>query len=183
MSRVVGEARDVLPCARCKQDKPTSAFAIVTARGKKRYHSYCAECRNEYARDFRAEDVGESRRKANAYYAANAVHKREVARQWRAATGYARKDLLRKLYGITLEQYQELLAAQDGVCAICRQPPRGKRKFLVVDHDHETGQIRGLLCVTCNIGLGALRDRTDLLQAALVYLEQARILVIAERSP
>jgi hypothetical protein len=181
MSRIVGEAPAELPCARCKKIKLVAEFPVRLARGKPSYWSYCTRCANDYARDFRAKDVEESRRKANAYYAENAVHKREMARQWRTTTGYSRKELLRRLYGLTLEEYQVLLSKQHGVCAICSEPPRGKRRFLAVDHDHETGAVRGLLCTTCNVGLGALRDSPVLVQAALTYLEQGSILAVAER--
>ena len=75
---------------------------------------------------------------------------------------------LRRLYELTPEQYDELLAAQGGVCAICQEPPHGDR--LHVDHDHRTGRIRGLLCQLCNRALGALRDRPDLAEAAAAYL-------------
>lgn len=85
----------------------------------------------------------------------------------RCATHHrARKKALReaahgrsilKTYGITKEQYEELYAAQDGVCFIC-QRATGKTKKLAVDHDHKTGYVRGLLCSTCNKILGHLRD-------------------------
>ena len=172
MSRTVGEAPPELPCARCNKTKPVDEFPVRIARGKPRYWSYCIECQSGYARDFRAKNVTEFRRKANAYYQANAVHKRELARQWRSRTGHDRKQSLKSLYGLSLDEYQALLDAQGGVCAVCKNPPRGKRKFLAVDHDHDTGKIRGLLCITCNVGLGALRDSADLLRAALSYLER-----------
>lgn len=60
----------------------------------------------------------------------------------------SRKHWLRKAYGLTPEQYDDMLRAQGGVCAICKKPPKGNR--LHVDHCHETGRIRGLLCVSCN---------------------------------
>lgn len=184
MSRIVGEAPEELLCARCKIPKSTSEFPVVTARGKKRYSSYCTDCINGYARDFRSKDVAAFRQKANLYYQANAERKRELARRWRANAGVQRAYNLRSQYGISLDDYQVLLDKQQGVCAVCKKPPQGKRKFLAVDHDHQTGKIRGLLCTTCNVGLGALQDNPDLLRAALVYLEgDPRILVLAERAP
>lgn len=62
-----------------------------------------------------------------------------------------------KRYGMknaTLKRYNELLKAQDGVCALCSKPPNGRR--LSFDHNHKTGQIRGLLCTSCNYNLGIL---------------------------
>lgn len=62
-----------------------------------------------------------------------------------------------------------MLAAQGGRCAICRQEPG--RRALDVDHSHETGAVRGLLCELCNKGLGCFRDSLDALRRAVVYLE------------
>ena len=69
-----------------------------------------------------------------------------------------RKSHLKRKYGLTLEEYDAMLAAQGGVCAICRQP-RPEERTLHVDHDHATGAIRGLLCFTCNNALGDFRRR------------------------
>ena len=82
---------------------------------------------------------------------------------------YIRRDRLIRDYGITLEEYAMLFLEQDGVCAICLQPERRERN-LCVDHDHETGLVRGLLCNKCNKALGGFDDRVDLIEAALQYL-------------
>ena len=63
-----------------------------------------------------------------------------------------------------------MLEAQDGVCAICGKTPQQNIKRLYVDHDHETGDVRGLLCQQCNIGLGAFRDDKAVLHKAIKYL-------------
>lgn len=78
-------------------------------------------------------------------------------------------------YGITGEEYEALLAAQDGKCFICEKPPRAKR--LAVDHDHNLGftreAVRGLLCRRCNHRLlGSAHDATRILKRAIEYLEQ-----------
>ena len=76
---------------------------------------------------------------------------------------------IEETYGITAEQYAELLAYQDGACYICRRKPVSKR--LAVDHDHATGYVRGLLCKACNRDvLGHLRDDLASLQRAIDYL-------------
>lgn len=79
------------------------------------------------------------------------------------------RNLLRQ-YGITLSEYDELLTQQGGVCAICGDSPAGSRRRFDVDHHHETGQIRGILCGRCNIALGGFRDSLDLLISASCYL-------------
>jgi len=78
---------------------------------------------------------------------------------------------LRKRYGLTVEEYQTLLARQEEVCAICRTATDGK--VLAVDHDHLTGQVRGLLCDRCNLLLGRVEDDPSLLRRAAEYLEAA----------
>jgi len=79
---------------------------------------------------------------------------------------------LRRNYGITLAEYDEMLEAQGGRCKIeaCRTDVPGGHGRFHVDHNHETGKIRGLLCHRCNIGLGHFRDSPHLLQSARDYL-------------
>jgi len=83
----------------------------------------------------------------------------------------ANKHLQRK-YGITLSDYDELLRKQGG-CAICGVTEPGGRfnKHFHVDHDHQTGKIRGLLCYRCNTSIGAFGDSAELLRHAVKYLE------------
>jgi hypothetical protein len=80
---------------------------------------------------------------------------------------------LKSLYGLTETTYQKLLASQGGVCAICKNPETIKNRRLGVDHCHKSGKVRGLLCDSCNTGLGRFRDSVPLLRRAIRYLEQA----------
>ena len=86
---------------------------------------------------------------------------------------YYRKYQLRSYYGITLEDYDRILSAQNGVCAICHagisNNGNGSR-YLNVDHDHKLNVVRGLLCRRCNVLLGYLESDPAWLQAARVYL-------------
>lgn len=77
-----------------------------------------------------------------------------------------------KKYGISYETYCEMLALQNGVCAICSDPPSGRTKRLSVDHCHNTGIVRGLLCNRCNRSLGLLKDDREVLKKAIKYLDQ-----------
>ena len=70
-------------------------------------------------------------------------------------------------YNLTQEEYMKLFEEQRCVCAIC-----GKQDILQVDHDHETGLVRGLLCPTCNRGLGMFYDNHVYLEAAILYLKK-----------
>src|SRR5712691_2192430 len=82
--------------------------------------------------------------------------------------GNRRRKLKRK-YGISLEDYERLLALQNGACAICR---RKSDRMLCVDHCHKTGRVRGLLCHKCNAGLGCYDDDPSFMRAAAAYLER-----------
>lgn len=104
---------------------------------------------------YRASHIEEIRAKRRAEYAAN----REK---------YRLRHLLKE-YGLSIEQYNEILHRQGGVCAICKKTPE---KFHV-DHDHQTGQVRGLLCSPCNVVLGLMKDLPERLRAAAAYLDSA----------
>lgn len=98
----------------------------------------------------------------------------------------ARASHMQRTYGITLEQYTSIYDAQDGKCAICGTPGKsratemtnhrksGDSGVLAVDHDHATGEVRGLLCRGCNQGIGNLRESADLLRKAAAYLDEYR---------
>lgn len=92
-------------------------------------------------------------------------------RAYRARNPRLMKSIdLKKKYGITLDEYEGRLAAQQGCCAVCKSPP-GK-KALAVDHCHDTGIIRGILCHGCNTALGLLREDEKIVAALGRYLQQ-----------
>jgi len=75
----------------------------------------------------------------------------------------------RRKYGIEVEEYERLLAEQGGVCAVCGG---SDNRRLNTDHNHATGEVRGLLCSNCNLGIGKFRDNPEFLTAAAAYLER-----------
>lgn len=81
--------------------------------------------------------------------------------------GGAKRYHMRRRYGIDLPEYEALLAAQGGVCAIC-----GAESPNHIDHDHATGKVRGILCFNCNGGLGQFHDDKSLLLSAVLYLDR-----------
>lgn len=119
----------------------------------------CRKCRHRaYMRD---------------YYRRNKDRLREQKQKRRHQTDPGR---LRERYGMTYDEYLTRVEQQGGVCAICRNPgrkrtPRGLP--LVVDHDHRTGRIRGLLCSPCNTALGRLGDTEEAMERVLEYLRVA----------
>jgi hypothetical protein len=95
---------------------------------------------------------------------------REKKRNDGTLADYQYAEHLKKRYGLTLADYDALLAEQGGVCAICRSPPTSIR--LAVDHCHATGTVRGLLCTNCNQAIGKLNDSPELLRSAINYLNK-----------
>jgi hypothetical protein len=88
-----------------------------------------------------------------------------------------RRAHLLRTYGITDEEYDDRLVVQEGGCAVCGRPPVGKHR-LSVDHNHETGEVRGLLCNPCNSALGRFNDDPERLLAAWAYLTAGRTFVM-----
>ncbi len=119
------------------------------------------------------------------------VRKAELAKQWRLNNKdkvkerelkrsksenrirYTRNLALKK-YGISTEEYNILYELQDGLCAICMKPEtqerNGNKCKLSVDHDHASGEIRGLLCSKCNLGIGIFNDDLNILTRAAAYI-------------
>ena len=98
--------------------------------------------------------------KKNKHYHAHRDHYLEVERE----------RSYKKLYNITMADYSQMLAAQDNKCAICsgvNADPKGRLKYFCVDHCHETGRVRGLLCLACNHLLGRYEKHMDAIHAYL----------------
>lgn len=93
---------------------------------------------------------------------------------------YARKWMLKNKYGVSIQVYNKMLRDQGGLCACCKKQETfvnkrsGKIQDLTVDHDHDTGAVRGLLCVCCNRGIGYLQDDPAITEAATTYLRRHR---------
>lgn len=138
-------------CPRCNEALPVEAFGERSS-SPGRLNAYCRTCRLE---------VG--RKSAAAWR----------ARHPEAARAKQRRTDLRIRFGITPEDYDRRLIEQHGRCAICRTTdPGGLKEYFAVDHNHDTGEVRGLLCSDCNVGLGQLGDDPARLRAAANYLEQ-----------
>lgn len=133
-------------CARCGETKPLSGFTK---------HSRCAFGVRATCRVCLRPQLRETERR----YRRSENGRKKMAAKKRLA-----------MYGISGEQYEEMLVRQDNKCAICRRPP--KTMALSVDHDHSTGSIRGLLCGNCNAAIGMLDDSPVLLGAAIAYLKE-----------
>lgn len=182
------------PCIRCGAPKGSSTQGA-------RYCGPCTEIIAMNKGDFvRAADRARHRRRREDAIAAGTLSRRRVApegQKWCArcqrflpvssfggnsagraklaaycipcSNDYNHEARLGRVYGLTSQQYDDLLMLQDGRCAICLTRPRKRR--LAVDHDHDSGEIRGLLCTRCNHGLlGRAHDSQSMLIRALAYL-------------
>lgn len=151
-------------CSKCKKVKRNKEF-YKRLRYKSGLNSACKVCERErnskYLRKWRKENLGKCRDRQREY-------KRKNRKRYRV---YMRKYLLRTAYGMSLRDFTKLLAEQDGVCAICGTDQPGQKSFNV-DHDHETGEIRGLLCAACNRALGLLKDDPAIVESAFKYLRK-----------
>ncbi len=135
------------------------------------------EAYNAYQREWNAKNKERinrerrERRKNDPEYAAK-IKERDKLRYWKSPEKH-RSVRLTSEYGITFDDYKRLYIEQNGKCAICGQekPDNGK-EGLAVDHCHNEGHVRGLLCANCNRGLGLFKDNVDILSAAITYLQR-----------
>ena len=151
----------MLQCSKCEKIKPTSSFN--RDRGKPTgFYSSCKDCARATNKISKAKNMPDVL-SYNAKW--NKANPDKVA-------VYRRKWLVR-LYGITWDQYQGIIAYQGGKCAICFTDKPGKRlRSWMIDHDHSTGEVRGVLCENCNRALGMMQDDPDRLRMAADYLER-----------
>ena len=160
-------------CKVCGIEKPLDDFYKM-AQMRDGHRNECKACNlAAKAARYRA-DPEPTKARVRKWQAEN----RERAKEWQrlyAASGRkganSRKYHLRKKYDLSVEQYDEMLAAQGGGCAICGRPPRDDIA-LHVDHCHETGRVRGLTCFRCNNALGDFNDDRQLLAQASAYLDR-----------
>jgi len=126
--------------------------------------------------DYYQENKEELERKRKIYYATNRDKILQRERDKNLANPYKRRESrIKAKFDISLEEYNALLEKQHGVCAICglgesSRDRKGKVRPLMVDHDHKTGKVRGLLCSKCNIGLGQFKDNPTVIKIALEYI-------------
>lgn len=153
-------------CTKCKTEKPaTTKFFRKRLRYKSGLNTQCRQCENEYRHRRRKQCPGAEKR-YNAKYRRD--HKDKI-REYQQTQGLRNKYKYK--YGITIEQYDDMLLLQGGRCAICGKHQVEFEQRLSVDHDHVTSEVRGLLCVKCNVGIGMLDDSVANLESAVEYLK------------
>lgn len=154
-------------CCKCKIEKDISEF--TKDKYKKSGYTYdCNICRAERQNIWKKNNPEKIKTVNNK----NAKKRKEF---YDSEEGKlcSRRAHLKRMYGITLEDYNEKLIEQNNKCKICNQENTFDRYgVLAVDHDHSTGKIRGLLCYKCNVGLGNFNDNKQLLEKAINYLKE-----------
>lgn len=149
-------------CRKCGEIKACLEFYLHRSTRDGRAN-YCRSCAQEYQRSYQAE-----RREQYREYS----RKRQLDPKKRARDRQNKRGMWLRLYGLTHDEHDALLARQNNACAICGEPGENwAERGLHVDHDHESGLVRGLLCGRCNLGLGYFKDSPDRLAAAVEYLK------------
>lgn len=170
-------------CTLCKTEKPETDFAPSRVKATSiGFRGQCTKCYKdryvntrdpEYHREWREANRDTLNQRQNERRRANPERTRRH-RELEKLHGNTRRAVLKR-HGLTPEQHETLLESQSGVCAVCKSCcPSGRS--LAVDHCHDTGRVRGLLCIRCNHGLGNFRDNLELLNAAAMYLQRDAVL-------
>jgi len=146
-------------CSKCKASRPLADFSCRTGYSD-RYRAQCRSCRSLYTRAYLA-DNPDAQERIRGY-------------PRKAESSVALRNRMRvQRYGISADRYDRLLKDQRGICAICGcGPEKSANGVLGVDHCHETGRIRGLLCSRCNSAIGQLGDTVVGLMRAVCYLRR-----------
>jgi hypothetical protein len=165
---------DIKQCRMCGESKPLGDFYKMAGM-RDGHRNECKACnladkRRRYAAD-PAKYIGMVKR----WQQANAERYNAYQRDLRARPEQKRKirdAYYRRTFGISADDFDALLAKQGGRCAICGRAPE-REASLHLDHHHDTGVIRGILCIGCNQGIGQFQDDPELLERAAAYLRQA----------
>jgi hypothetical protein len=149
-------------CTKCGIWKPWLGFPIRNSK-LHTYRAVCKICHYQQKRDYYLKN----HEKIRAYY--KQYRKRFTPQDYR-------KQYLNTKYGLSWNDYRLLFKYQQGKCAICKRKLRyfvgsHKQRGATVDHDHNTGHVRGLLCRDCNLGLGYFKDNPQLLLKAIKYVK------------
>ena len=102
------------------------------------------------------------------------VRDRTIYRATKERKRYEASYKLKSRYGIDMDTYNKMFLTQNGCCAICMRHQVDLKTRLAVDHNHITGEVRGLLCMICNTAIGKFSDNVDMLRKAIEYLENEK---------
>lgn len=168
-----------LRCTDCGEIKSaTKKFFPVAKTNKSGFAGRCRECQNRLARERYANDNEHRKYRLKELSKYRDENKEDILK--RARERYKRPDehwkriasRLKTVFGLTAQEFCDMLDAQMGVCGICGNPlySYDNDKRPSVDHCHDTGKVRGLLCKNCNSGIGMMQDNPDIVYKAYQYL-------------
>ena len=162
---------DTKVCSKCGTEQEIVLFNRDRSKSSG-YRSWCKTCDNINSRIQYNKDPQLRRDQRKEYYYENREDEIQRRGEFRKNNvDMHRSHKYKQLYGITLERFEEMRTSQKCSCAICgKHESQNKNKKLFVDHNHNTGKVRELLCHGCNTGIGLLQDDVDLLQKAMDYL-------------
>lgn len=150
-------------CSACKQHKEITEFC-KNKNSLNGIHYRCKQCQKVNWNNFVKAHPNYTKK----YRSENKEKVLTREKNWRKVNAHKLKAYkLKGRYGISLEEFNNLLINQKNECKICLK----KCKILHVDHCHKTGKIRGLLCVNCNQGIGSLKEDTNIMKNAIKYIE------------
>jgi hypothetical protein len=167
-------------CSKCREDKPVTAFCKCS-RAPDGLNWYCRSCDSEIKKRYYNSPKGKAQ-KAGQYqkYREQIIARRKMQTWYRRRPeylAYHRDRHLRTKYGLSLSDYNAMLESQGGGCSICGQKPAAGKKSMPVDHCHQTGAVRGILCDPCNRALEGFQDSPTILRSAIAYLHRAEALI------
>ncbi len=157
-------------CSKCGRRKPEDQFYL---RSDGRPRSFCKECYRIHNREQYQRHI-DKRHEYDAARGSGWERHPENREKYMSDDRTAHDKYLQRTYGITIEDFDAMLSSQDGTCAICdgTNSDSARNRRMTVDHDHDTGKVRGLLCFTCNTSIGKLGDTYAALQKAADYLKE-----------
>jgi len=159
-------------CSKCHIEKSIDEF-YRHSRSKDGYDGWCKLCQDECSKRYHATEQGKiitreikkKYRKTDSGKASN----RKYALSEKGKVGQ-RKNQIKHLYGLTLEDVDNILIQQNHMCPICGILLAETRRC--IDHNHYNNTVRGILCHSCNVGLGHLKENIEILKKAIEYLEK-----------
>jgi hypothetical protein len=140
-------------CRLCNKELPLTSFH---KNGTRKYRTDCIDCRNAHRRQLRKDNK-------------ETIFQKENTPEYKEKSKAA---FIKRRYDLTIDQFQQLEIKQNNCCAICNKPEKHKyKKKLSIDHNHVTGKVRGLLCHSCNVVLGLIKEDLGILESIKQYLK------------
>lgn len=155
-------------CTKCFEVKLVSEFNKRGEKGNSRLRSHCKSCNYTYESTLKAKKKVHYKGQNDKYNVKNASKRAQYYKDNKLKFRVAK-------YGITEEDYNQMVEAQGNSCKVCYRYFEEVDRLSTphIDHDHETGKVRGLLCLHCNSALGQLEDDEDIIESLLMYIRGA----------